>query len=178
MENRTELLECCVDCVVNLHKLKKLNIELYKELIDRYKIPENKNCKFIEVSGDVVTELGVPDDAIDFNQSTFNEDRLEKILTELIGNYPQYLVIANGVKWQGNPGYTFTNNILKTVERSYDVSIYLDKTNDNKAIKCIESTTDKPVGNSSRIIGLSYDEYNQVKDLDFDNIVKFGDSII
>lgn len=77
------------------------------------------------ISLEEIKNADIPEEAIDWESGGFDREELNYILTDKIGRLPHYLVIACGCRWNGASGYMFTDEITKTCERSYDISLDL-----------------------------------------------------
>lgn len=164
------ILESCVSYNVNI--LNCTN-EVSTKLREIYQ-PEPEEI-YVRVSKNLIDAFDVPSDAIDWESYELDEDLLYGILVELLGNHPYYLVFASGCKWNGASGYKFYDDILKTCERSYEISLTLEEEGKD-AIKCMESSHDVPTGSPTYIIGLSYDDYERLNEAEFDEIRDFAES--
>ena len=72
-----------------------------------------------------------------------------------------YLVLACGVRWNGANGYTIVDNVLDTIYRDYENTVYLEEVKNGVAI-CKEYSHDVPMGNTTYIVALTNDEYEQM----------------
>ena len=74
-----------------------------------------------------------------------------------------YLVLACGVRWNGANGYSIVDNVLDTIYRSYENTVYLKEVK-NDVATCSEYSHDVPMGNTTYIVALTDKEYEQVKE--------------
>ena len=122
-----------------------------------------------------IKNADIPEEAIDWESGGFDREELNYILTDKIGRLPHYLVIACGCRWNGASGYMFTDEIAKTCERSYDVSLDLVEEGRN-AIKCRESSHDVPMGGTTYIIGLTEEEFELLEEKELDKLIKIAEA--
>lgn len=109
-----------------------------------------------------------------YEQSCIDNDILESILMENLGEAPHYLVFASNCTWDGKSGYKFCDNLLDTISRDYDVSISIDDPRpQNTIIKCRESSHDVPTGGTTYILGLANEEYDLLKEYNFEQIEEY-----
>lgn len=153
----------------------KLSVEQKKEYNKKYNCEISDDVDNLYISYSDIKQLFISDDAINWDSAQFIEDELEGILTDKIGKHPHYLVIACGCRWNGASGWMFTDSIVKTCERSYEISLDLQEEGVN-AIKCRESSHDVPTGSRTFIIGLSDVEYKILKNKDLDKLLEVAES--
>jgi len=122
-----------------------------------------------------IKNADIPEEAIDWESGGFDREELNYILTDKIGRLPHYLVIACGCRWNGASGYMFTDEITKTCERSYDISLDLLEEGRN-AIKCRESSHDVPMGGTTYIIGLTEEEFELLEDKELDKLIEITEA--
>ena len=164
------ILEECSYCDIDLLKI---NDSIRQELEKNYDI--DADCTVLRLCESDILKYNIPEEAIDFDSFEFDEYELESILIDNIGKFPYYLVFANGCTWNGDSGYTFCNDIIKTVYRPYDISLSIIE-NIKNGILCMESSHDVPTGSKTYIIGLSEEEYEKLEDSDFNDIKDFVES--
>lgn len=172
------ILESCTIYYINLSKIK--NPELLNYLKEELEVDDNSiYAIYGNTLEDITQKFNSQEvyDAIDFNMTDFDEDYLEDILLNTLGNWPHYLVFASGVKWNGVSGYGIFEDIKRTVYRDYDVSLYLEEEIKDRAMKCLESSHDRPTGSTTYIIGISNDEYEDLEEMDFNEIEQFVHSV-
>jgi len=152
--------------------------------VDQTKLNDEQMRNYVGDSpdeGDLILSLeeirnaDISEDAIDWESGEFDEDELNYILTDKIGKFPHYLVIACGCKYNGASGYMFTDEITKTCERSYDISLDLQEEGRN-AIKCRESSHDVPMGGKTYIIGLTEEEFELLEEKELDKLIEIAES--
>ena len=122
-----------------------------------------------------IKNADIPEEAIDWESGGFDREELNYILTDKIGRLPHYLVIACSCRWNGASGYMFTDEIAKTCERSYDVSLDLVEEGRN-AIKCRESSHDVPMGGTTYIIGLTEEEFELLEEKELDKLIEIAEA--
>ena len=122
-----------------------------------------------------IKNADILEEVIDWESGEFDECMLESLLDEIVGRYPHYLVIALGGKWNRASGYMFTNEITKTCERSYAISLDLVEEGRN-AIKCRESSHDVPMGGTTYIIGLTEEEFELLEEKELDKLIKIAEA--
>ena len=127
------------------------------------------------ISLEEIKNADIPEEAIDWESGGFDREELNYILTDKIGRLPHYLVIACGCRWNGASGYMFTDEITKTCERSYDISLDLVEEGRN-AIKCRESSHDVPMGGTTYIIGLTEEEFELLEDKELDKLIEITEA--
>lgn len=157
------------------------NVNLLKVGMDiRAKLEESwgsldADCQEITMNLNDIEEFEIPSNAVDYDSFEFDEEELQYILEDLIGNHPHYLVFASKCTWNGANGYKFCNNIIDTCVRNYEISLTLREKGTN-AILCTESSHDVPTGSPTYIIGLSNKEYNKLENADFSEVENFAKS--
>lgn len=173
------ILENCTIYYINLDKIK--NSELLNTLQEELGVDNNTGVYSIygNILEDLAQKFNYQEvyDAIDFNMTEFDEDSLEDILLNSLGNWPHYLVFASGVRWNGNSGFAVFEDIKRTVYRDYDVTLELEEEIKDRGIKCRESSHDVPMGSTTYIIGISEDESEDIDEMDFDEVEHFVHSI-
>ena len=117
----------------------------------------------------------IPEKAINYDSFDFDECMLESLLEEIIGKYPHYLVIALGCKWNGASGYKFCDDILKTCERSYEISLTFEEEGKD-AVKCRESSHDVPMGGTTYIVGLTEEEFELLEEKELDKLIEIAEA--
>lgn len=122
------------------------------------------------VSSANIEKYNLEDYVKDYDE--YDEVLLGEYLIDKIGKYPHYLVFASGCRWNGASGYTICDNILKTVSRDYDISLYEDKPLKN-GYAFTESSHDVPMGSTTYIIGLTEQEYERLEDAEFNEVEEF-----
>ena len=122
-----------------------------------------------------IKNADILEEVIDWESGEFDECMLESLLDEIVGRYPHYLVIALGGKWNRASGYMFTNEITKTCERSYAISLDLVEEGKN-AIKCRESSHDVPMGGTTYIIGLTEEEFELLEEKELDKLIEIAEA--
>ena len=89
-----------------------------------------------------------------------------------------YLVLASGVRWNGANGYAIVDNVLDTIYRDYENTVYLEEVKNGMAI-CAEYSHDVPMGGSTYIVALTNDEYEQVMEwLDDEEFASINDFVL
>jgi len=113
--------------------------------------------------------------AIRWGECFFDDDMLNEILQDCIGNYPHYLVFAENCTWDGRSGYRFFKDVTETLARSYEINFCIDYTNSKDVIIGIESSHDCPMGHYTYIIGLTEKQYEKLYYSNFEKISNFID---
>ncbi len=107
----------------------------------------------------------------------FNEDEFLDFMEQFLKEYDHYLVVAYSSNWRGQTGYKFTDNIIDTVYREYDVTQnIIGGTNSRKSLLIKEYHHDVPMGHETIIIGLTEKEYEKLDYSSVEDIIKFADT--
>lgn len=107
----------------------------------------------------------------------FNEDEFLDFMEQFLKEYDHYLVVAYSSNWRGQTGYKFTDNIIDTVYRKYDVTQnIIGGTNSRKSLLIKEYHHDVPMGHETIIIGLTEKEYEKLDYSSFEDIIEFADT--
>lgn len=107
----------------------------------------------------------------------FNEDEFLDFMEQFLKEYDHYLVVAYSSNWRGQTGYKFTDNIIDTVYRKYDVTQnIIGGTNSRKSLLIKEYHHDVPMGHETIIIGLTEKEYEKLDCSSFEDIIEFADT--
>lgn len=130
---------------------------------------------YVCMTKSLIDKFDISSDAIDFDSYDVDQDMLESELEHFLGNYPHYIVIATHCKWNGASGWMFTDSLIKTVSRNYDISLIIEE-NGHDAIKCKESSHDVPMGSTTYIVGLSNDDFDKLEDAELDELIKYAES--
>lgn len=168
-----DILESCTYYPIDLELLDSKILEKIK---DEYGIDESD--KYITLDGVTIDDLNINSEAIRYESADFDKISLEDILESYIGKHPYYLVFASGCRWNGASGYKITSNIIDTVLRDYEISLYYISHIEDRALICKESSHDVPMGSETFIIGISEDEYEKLEDFEFDEIEEFVNNIV
>lgn len=107
----------------------------------------------------------------------FSKDEFLDFMEQFLKEYDHYLVVAYNSNWRGQTGYRFTDNIIDTVYRKYDVTQnILGGTNSRKSLLIMEYHHDVPMGHETIIIGLTEKEYEKLDCSSFEDIIEFADT--
>lgn len=107
----------------------------------------------------------------------FSEDEFLDFMEQFLKEYDHYLVVAYSSNWRGQTGYRFTDNIIDTVYRKYDVTQnIIGGTNSRKSLLIKEYHHDVPMGHETIIIGLTEKEYEKLNYSSFEDIIEFADT--
>lgn len=107
----------------------------------------------------------------------FNEDEFLDFMEQFLKEYDHYLVVAYSSNWRGQTGYKFTDNIIDTVYRNYDVTQnIIGGTNSRKSLLIMEYHHDVPMGHETIIIGLTEKEYEKLDYSSVKDIIEFADT--
>lgn len=107
----------------------------------------------------------------------FSEDEFLDFMEQFLKEYDHYLVVAYSSNWRGQTGYRFTDNIIDTVYRKYDVTQnIIGGTNSRKSLLIMEYHHDVPMGHETIIIGLTDKEYEKLDYSSFEDIIDFADT--
>lgn len=107
----------------------------------------------------------------------FSEDEFLDFMEQFLKEYDYYLVVAYSSNWRGQTGYRFTDNIIDTVYRNYDVTQnIIGGTNSRKSLLIMEYHHDVPMGHETIIIGLTDKEYEKLDYSNFEDIIDFADT--
>lgn len=107
----------------------------------------------------------------------FNEDEFLDFMEQFLKEYDHYLVVAYSSNWRGQTGYRFTDNIIDTVYRNYDVTQnIIGGTNSRKSLLIKEYHHDVPMGHETIIVGLTEKEYEKLDCSSFEDIIEFADT--
>lgn len=161
------ILDSCTFCEVDQTKL---NSEQLRNFVG-----DSLDEGSLILSLEQIKNADIPEEAIDWESGEFDREELNYILTDKIGRLPHYLVVARGCRWNGASGYMFTDEITKTCERSYDVSLDLVEEGKN-AIKCRESSHDVPMGGTTYIIGLTEEEFELLEEKELDKLIEIAEA--
>ena len=105
----------------------------------------------------------------------FSEDEFLDFMEQFLKEYDHYLVVAYNSNWRGQTGYRFTDNIIDTVYRNYDVTQnIIGGTNSKKSLLIMEYHHDAPMGHETIIVGLTEKEYEKLDYADFEKIIDFA----
>ena len=162
------IFEKCTYYNVNLLKLSK---EKRDELEKIRSI--DSDCSSLMLSEAEINKVNIPEEAIDYSNTEFDEDELRFILEDKVGKHPAYLVYGEHIKWNGASGYSIVDDICDTVKRDYDCSISIIVTPNARTLIGMESSHDAPTGAKITIIGLTNEEAEQLEYADFSEIEKF-----
>lgn len=107
----------------------------------------------------------------------FSEDDFLDFMEQFLKEYDHYLVVAYSSNWRGQTGYRFTDNIMDTVYRNYDVTQnIIGGTNSKKSLLIMEYHHDVPMGHETIIVGLTEKEYEKLDYSSFEDIIEFADT--
>lgn len=107
----------------------------------------------------------------------FSEDEFLDFMEQFLKEYDHYLVVAYSSNWRGQTGYKFTDNIIDTVYRKYDVTQnIIGGTNSRKSLLIKEYHHDVPMGHETIIVGLTEKEYEKLDCSSFEDIIEFADT--
>lgn len=107
----------------------------------------------------------------------FSKDEFLDFMEQFLKEYDHYLVVAYSSNWRGQTGYRFTDNIIDTVYRNYDVTQnIIGGTNSRKSLLIMEYHHDVPMGHETIIVGLTEKEYEKLDYSSFEDIIEFADS--
>ena len=107
----------------------------------------------------------------------FSEDELLDFMEQFLKEYDHYLVVAYNSNWRGQTGYRFTDNIIDTIYRNYDVTQnIIGGTNSRKSLLIMEYHHDVPMGHETIIVGLTEKEYEKLDYSSVEEIIKFADT--
>lgn len=118
----------------------------------------------------------IPMTAVDFSFGYWDEYLARDLLSEYIKDANHYLVFANGCRWDGASGYKFADDIIDTIYRDYDVTIYpKTATKGGKTLVCTEHSHDVPMGARTTIIALTDNEYERLVNSEWDVVRRFAE---
>ena len=107
----------------------------------------------------------------------FSKDEFLDFMEQFLKEYDHYLVVAYNSNWRGQTGFRFTDNIIDTVYRKYDVTQnIIGGTNSRKSLLIMEYHHDVPMGHETIIIGLTDKEYEKLDYSSFEDIIEFADT--
>lgn len=107
----------------------------------------------------------------------FSKDEFLDFMEQFLKEYDHYLVVAYSSNWRGQTGYRFTDNMIDTVYRNYDVTQnIIGGTNSRKSLLIMEYHHDVPMGHETIIIGLTDKEYEKLDYSSFEDIIDFADT--
>lgn len=159
------------DCTFYPVILNKLDPEKEAELRDALGFDGSESV--IDLNGSDIELYDIDSNAIDYDRSYFDGQLLETILEDEVGTHPHYLVFAANVRWNGHSGYKICDDIMQTIERNYDFTLYKVRGFTDRALVCLESSHDVPTGANTVIVGLSTEEAEKFEDAEFEEIEKF-----
>lgn len=106
-------------------------------------------------------------------------EEAEKELRYWLKDSPYYLVFASNCTWNHASAYKFVDNILETIERSYNVSIYpYGATERGKVLVCKEYSHDVPMGSFTYIIALTDRQYETLQNMGFSGVQKYVEKCV
>ena len=106
----------------------------------------------------------------------FSKDEFLDFMEQFLKEYDHYLVVAYSSNWRGQTGYRFTDNMIDTVYRNYDVTQnIIGGTNSRKSLLIMEYHHDVPMGHETIIVGLTEKEYEKLDYSSFEDIIEFAD---
>lgn len=112
-----------------------------------------------------------------YGEYEYDEDDVVEFLNQFLKEYDHYLVVAYNSNWRGQTGYRFTDNIIDTINRNYDVTQnIIGGTNSKKSLLIKEYHHDVPMGHETIIIGLTEKEYEKLDYSSVEDIIKFADT--
>ena len=121
-----------------------------------------------------VEDYGIPDEAVYWDDSIYDEEDAEFYLRMLIKEAPKYLVFASGCRWNGASGYKVCDDLADIVRRDYEVTIHsVAASKGGKVLKCLESSHDVPTGAVTYIVALTNNESEAIENMDFDMVRAF-----
>ena len=167
------ILESCTHYTIDLLKLFEIDSKKAEEILSDYGL--DADTHYFDVLGTDLDDF--PTEVIDYSSAEFDNYELEDLLNSYLGNHPHYLVFASGCRWNGASGYKFCENITDTVARNYDVTLDLQESVSDRAIKCRESSHDVPMGSTTIIVGISEDEYDDLSEKEFKDVEDFAMNI-
>lgn len=107
----------------------------------------------------------------------FSKDEFLDFMEQFLKEYDHYLVVAYNSNWRGQTGFRFTDNIIDTVYRKYDVTQnIIGGTNSRKSLLIMEYHHDVPMGHETIIVGLTEKEYEKLDYSSFEDIIDFADT--
>lgn len=160
------LFEKYTEYDVNLDKCAP---DVRETLINEFGIEEDP---IITLSGEDIEKYNVTANAVDYDSAEISYDMIEEELIDKIGKFPHYLVFASNCRWNGASGYKFCGDILDTIQRPYEISLYIIKEYTN-CIECKESSHDVATGSPTYICGITNEEYEKLEYADFNDIYQF-----
>ena len=172
MNRFKETVECYKD--INL-----VDLGMYFRIIwDNISDSARKNLEEIGINEEETDLISVIDvtseglwDALDPYDYIQLESEKSSVMKHLIKEAPYYLVMAHNCRWNGASGYTIVDDILSTLMRDYDVSIYpVNVSKGGKCLVCSEHSHDVPTGAKTSIIALTKSEYDILSHWDTDLI--------
>ena len=166
------VLAACTYFDVDISKLPK---DVYEKIDNDYGGLEDEGA-YIRMSEDNIDYYNVPSEAVDYSDGDFDEYELEAIMSDILGNYPHYLVFAAGCRWNGASGYKVVEDVKETCYRGYDITLELKERGKRKAL-FRESSHDVPMGSTTYMLGITEEEYDRILDMEFNEVEEFVDSI-
>lgn len=129
----------------------------------------------MDVTMNEIDEYNIPFVAVDMSFGYWDEDDARFMLSQYIKGADHYLVFANGCRWDGASGYKFADDIVDTIYRDYDVTIYpKTATKGGKTLVCTEHSHDVPMGARTTIIALTDNEYERLVNSEWDVVRRFA----
>ena len=127
-----------------------------------------------DVSVANIEHYNIPFEAIDYSFGYWEDEEARYWLEDLIKEADHYLVFASGCRWDGASGYKICDDVLDTIARDYDVVIYpRTATRGGKCLVCHEASHDVPMGSTTTIVALTENEYERLKDAEFEAVARF-----
>lgn len=121
-----------------------------------------------------IERFKVPYGNVLWEESWYDQEQFDDILTDLAKPADHYLVFASGCRWDGASGYKFADSIRECISRNYDATIEPVKVSPGgKTLVCCESSHDVPRGSTTYIVALTNREYEHLRYAAFDSIDQF-----
>lgn len=169
----------------DLESLKKINIQevgvYYSTPLSNIKKEYQK--EYSEMNTDLynnenvlVNECDLYDHVIDIGKTEYDytdEIEIESFIDDLLKDYKHYLVVALHSRWNGASGYKISDSKIDCFYRNYECSQYVvGGSKGGKFLLLKESHHDVPTGHNTLIVGLTDKEYEKIKNMSTDYIIK------
>ena len=171
----------------NVEKLKQKNIQEVGRYVMTRGVNIKEECRGNYVFDDDIDEdwlvnIGLDEldnliDETDYEDyGEFDDIEFDDFVGELIKKTEHYLIVAYNSNWRGQTGYKFVNSIRDIFIRDYECSQYVMGGNkDNSILSLKEFHHDCPMGFECVVIALTDEQFENLENAKFDDIVSFGD---
>lgn len=135
----------------------------------------------VSIDGVTLSNSEYVEDTSNAEFCEFDKSQFEDIIHNLMNwqKYYAFLIIGFNSNWRGQTGYKIVGDYNDIFFRDYEVSFYATGSNSTgKYLKLKEYSHDVPTGHTTLVIGLVKKEYDRIKKMEFDQIIKFGEKCL